>query len=138
MWASVLDRGECGPIAQLKGASGLLEIRRSKVAQMQAIAGGEYQMIESAKLCKEGRDRSFVRDVNRLPLCLTTDTINRLLNSFRIAGGDNDLGSLRGRLLGDCQTNPRRPTYHDHPFLVQILSLLHGILLVPCALFRLT
>jgi hypothetical protein len=65
----VLDRGECGPIAQLKGASGLLEIRRSKVAQMLAIAGGEYQVIETAKLRKEGCKGSFVRDVDRLPLC---------------------------------------------------------------------
>ena len=99
MWASVLDRGECGPIAQLKGASGLLKIRRGKVAQMQAIAGGEYQMIETAKFLKEGCDGFFVRDVDRLPLCFATDTLNRLLNSFRIARDDNDLGSLRGRLL---------------------------------------
>jgi len=125
MRASVLDCGECGPIAQLKGASGLLEIRRSKVAQMQAIAGGEYQMIESAKLRKEGCNGSFVRDVNCLSLCFSTDTFNGLLNSFRIAGDDNDLGSLLGRLLGHCQSNPRRPTHHDHPLLLQIISPLH-------------
>jgi hypothetical protein len=53
---------------------------------MQAIAGGEYQMIESSKLRKEGFSRSFVRDVDCLPLCFATDTFNRLLNSFRIAG----------------------------------------------------
>src|SRR5258705_2689943 len=130
MWASVLDRGECRPIAQLKGASGLLEIRRSKVAQMQAIAGGEYQMIETAKLRKEGCNGSFVRDVDRLPLCFATDTLNGLLNSFRIARDANNLGSLRGRLLGHCQTNPRRPTHHDHPLLLQTGSPLHWILLV--------
>src|ERR1700730_2830438 len=125
MWASVLDRGECGPIAQLKGASGLSEIRRCEAVQMQAIAGREYQIIETAKLRKAGRTRSFVRDVDRLPLCFATDTLNRLLNSFRIAGDDNDLSSLLGRLLGNCQTNPRRPTHHDHPLLLQIVSPLH-------------
>jgi hypothetical protein len=125
MWASVLDRGKRGPIAQLKGASGLLEIRRRKVAQMQAIAGGEYQVIETAKLRKEGCDGTFVRDVDGLPLCFATDTLNGLLNSFRIAGDDNDLGSLRGRLLGHCQTNPRRPADHDHPLLLKIVSPLH-------------
>jgi hypothetical protein len=65
---------------------------------MLAIAGGEYQVIETAKLRKEGCNGSFVRDVDRLPLCFATDTLNGLLNSFRIAGDDNDLGSLRGRL----------------------------------------
>src|SRR5580704_10210147 len=42
MWASVFDRGECGPIAQFKSAPGLLEIRRCEFLQLQAIAGGEY------------------------------------------------------------------------------------------------
>src|ERR1700680_4483551 len=125
MWASVLDCGECGPIAQLKRVSGLLEIGRSKVVQMQAIAGSEYQMIETAKLRKEGCNGSFVRDVDRLPLCFATDTLNGLLNSFRVTGDDNDLGSLQGRLLGYCQTNPRRPTHHDYPLLLQIVSPLH-------------
>jgi len=67
MGASVLDRGERCPITQLKGVSGLLEIRSGKVVQMQAVARGEYQMIESAKLRKERCNGSFVRDVNRLP-----------------------------------------------------------------------
>src|SRR5258708_26966267 len=110
MWASVLDCGECGPIAHLKGASGLFEIGRSKVAQMQTIAGGEYQMIETAKFRKESCNGSFVRDVDRLPLGFATDTLNGLLNSFRIAGDDNDLHSFRGRRLRHCQTNPRPPT----------------------------
>ena len=73
MGASVFDRGECCPITQLKGVSGLLEIRSGKVVQMQAVARGEYQMIESAELGKEGCDGSFVRDVNRLPLRLSAD-----------------------------------------------------------------
>ena len=38
MGASVFDRGEYRPITQLKGASGLLEIRSGKVVQMQAVA----------------------------------------------------------------------------------------------------
>src|SRR5258708_40095012 len=125
MWASAFDRGECCPITQLKSASGLLEIRSGKLVQMQAIARGGDQMIESTKLGKEGCNGSFVRDVNRLPLCFATDTLNGLLNSFRIAGDDNDRGSLRSRLLGYCQTNPRRPTHHDHPLLLQIASPLH-------------
>jgi hypothetical protein len=85
MWASVLDRSECGPIAQLKGASGLLEIRRSKVAQMQAIAGGENQMIESAKLRKEGCNGSFVGNVNYLSLRFSAYGFNGSLNSLMVA-----------------------------------------------------
>src|SRR5580700_6291909 len=50
MRASVFHGGQCSPIAQLKRMSGLLEIRSCEVVQMQAIAGGEYQMIERAKL----------------------------------------------------------------------------------------
>jgi hypothetical protein len=92
---------------------------------MQAIAGGEYQMIETAKLRKEGCNRSLIRDVDRLPLCFATDRPNGLLNPFRIAGDDNDLGSLRGRLLGHCQTDSRRPTHDDHSLLLQIVSPLH-------------
>src|SRR6202049_2924121 len=125
MWVSVFDRGKGRPIAQLKGASGLLEIRGNELVQIEAIAGSECQVIERAKLCEQSFDGPFVRDVNRLPLCFATDTLNGLLNSFRIAGDDNDLGSLRGRLLGYCQTNPRRPTHHDYPLLLQIVSPLH-------------
>jgi hypothetical protein len=94
MWVSVFDRGEGRPIAQLKGASRLLEIRSSKLVQMEAIAGGEYQVIERAKLCEQSFDGPFVRDVNRLPLCLSADGFDGFLNSFRVARGDNDLGSL--------------------------------------------
>src|SRR2546429_1563924 len=70
---AVFDRGECCPITQLKGASGLLEIRSGKVVQMQAVARGEYQMIESAKLGKERCNGSFVRDVDRLALRFSAD-----------------------------------------------------------------
>src|ERR1700674_1736098 len=108
MGASVFDRGECCPITQLKGASRMLEIGSGKLVQMQAVARGEYQMIENAKLGKEGCNGSFVRDVNRLALRFSTDGFNGFLNSFRIARGDNDLGSLRRRLLGHRQTDPRR------------------------------
>jgi len=40
---------------------------------MQAIARGEDQMIESAKLGKEGCNGSFVRDINRLALRFSAD-----------------------------------------------------------------
>jgi hypothetical protein len=73
MGAPVFDRSECCPVAQLKGASGLLEIRSGKFMQMQAVARGEYQMIESAKLGKESCNGSFVRDVNCLPLRFSAD-----------------------------------------------------------------
>jgi hypothetical protein len=104
--ASVFDRGERRPITQLKGVSGLLEIRGGKVVQMQAIARREYQMIENAKLRKEGGNGSFVRDVNCLPLCVSTDGCNCFLNSLLTTRGDNDARSLRRCLLGHCQTNP--------------------------------
>jgi hypothetical protein len=73
MGASVFDRSECCPITQLKGASGLLKVRSGKVVQMQTVARGEYRMIESAKLGKEGCNGSFVRDVNRLALRFSGD-----------------------------------------------------------------
>src|ERR1700691_558030 len=125
MGASVFDRGERRPITQLKGVSGLLEIGSGKIVQMQAIARGEYQMIESAMLRKEGCNSSFVRDVNCLPLCVSTDGCNCFLNSFRTARRDNDARSLPSRLLGHCQTNPRRTAQHDHPLLLQTVSSLH-------------
>jgi hypothetical protein len=125
MWASVFDRGERRPIAQLKGAPGLLEICASQLVQMETIAGGKNQVIERTELCEEGFHSPFVRRFNRLPLRFSTDAFNGFLNSFGTAGGDNDLGSLRGRLLGDCQTNPRRPTHHNHPLVLQTVSPLH-------------
>src|SRR6202795_1328684 len=129
MGACVFYRGECCPITQLKSASGLLEIRSGKVVQVQVIARGEYQMIESAKLGKEGCNGSFVRDVNGLALRFSTNGFKCLLNSFRTAGSDNDARSLRCRLLGDLQTNPRRTAQHNHPLILQTVSL-HWILLV--------
>lgn len=113
MGASVFDCCECGPIAQFKGTSGLLEIRAGKIVQMQAIARSEYQMIESTELGKEGCNGSFVRDVNCLPLPFSTDGFSCFLNSFRAAGGDNNARSLRCRLLGDRQTNSRRTAQHN-------------------------
>jgi hypothetical protein len=91
MWASVLDCGECSPIAQLKGASGLLEIRRSKVAQMQGIAGGEYQMIEAAKFRKEGCNGSFVlgdRDAFNLLSILKVFTVKNSTLTLDARSGD--------------------------------------------------
>src|SRR5438270_681834 len=101
MGASVFDRGECCPITQLKGVSGLLQIRSGKVVQMQAVARGEHQMIESTKLGKEGCNGSFVRDVYCLPLRFSTNGFNCLLNSFRTTGSDNNARSLR------CPANRR-------------------------------
>src|SRR5207253_696198 len=123
MGASVFDRSECCPITQLEGASGLLEIRSGKVVQMQAVARGKYQMIESANLGKEGCNGSFVRDINCLPLRFSTNGFNCLLNSFRATRSDNNARSLRCRLLGDLQANSRRAAQHNHPLILQTVSL---------------
>jgi hypothetical protein len=92
---------------------------------METIAGGKNQVIERTKLSEEGFHSPFVRRFNRLPLRFSTDAFNGFLNSFRTAGDDNDLGSLRCRLLGHCQTNPRRPTHHNHPLVLQTVSPIH-------------
>src|ERR1700686_3608281 len=105
--------------------SGLLEIGSGKVVQMQAVARGEYQMIESTELGKEGCNGSFVRDINCLPLRFSANGFNCLLNSFRTTGSDNNGCSLRCRLLGDLQTNSRRTTQHNHPLILQTVSPLH-------------
>src|SRR5258708_2274443 len=123
MGAPVFDRSECCPITQLKGVSGLLEIRSGKVVQMQAVARRKYQMIESAKLGKEGCNGSLVRDVKRLPLRFSANGFNCLLNSFRITRGDNNARSLRCRLFGDLQTDSRRTAQHNHPLILQTVSL---------------
>jgi hypothetical protein len=83
--ASVFNRRECSPIAQLKGASGLFEICGGKVAQMEAIASGENQVVESAELRKESFDGLFVREIKRVPLRVSAQRFNGFLNSFRIA-----------------------------------------------------
>src|SRR5882672_266464 len=90
---------------------------------MQAVARGEDQMIESAKLGKEGCNGSLVRDINCLPLRFSADGFNSLLNSFRATGNDNNARSLRCRLLGDLQTNSRRTAQHNHPLVLQTVSL---------------
>jgi hypothetical protein len=53
--------------------------------QMEAIASGEYQVIESAKLRKKGLDGLFVREVKDLPLRVSAQRFNRFLNSFGVA-----------------------------------------------------
>jgi hypothetical protein len=52
---------------------------------VQAVARGEDQVIESAKLRKEVFNGPFVGDVNRLPLRFSSDGFNSRVNSFRIA-----------------------------------------------------
>jgi hypothetical protein len=78
--------------------------------QKQAIGGGVNQVIEGAKFCKKGFCGPLVTDVNGLSLDCSADRLNGFLNSLGIAGGDNHLGALRCRLLGNCQTNSRRTT----------------------------
>jgi len=92
--ASVLDSGESRPITQLKGSSGLFQMGGGKVPQVEAISSGEYQVIERTKRGKESFDGLFVREVNDLSLRVYANRFNRPLDSFRVAGGDNDLGAL--------------------------------------------
>ena len=72
LWVPVFNRGERSPIAQLKRTPGVLEISSGKIVHSQAVASGEYQVIESVKFGKKGLNSPFVRDVNRLPLCVST------------------------------------------------------------------
>jgi hypothetical protein len=80
----VFNRGERSPIAQLKRTPGVLEISSGKIVHSQAIASGEYQVIESVKFGKKGLNCPFVRDVNRLPR-LSTYGLGGFLKSFRVA-----------------------------------------------------
>ena len=83
--ASVFNRRQCRPITQLKGASGLFEICVGKVLQMEAIASGENQVIESAELRKESFDGLFVREIKRVPLRVSAQRFSGFLNAFRVA-----------------------------------------------------
>ena len=49
----VFDRGKCRPIAQFKCASRLLEIRISKLVQLQAVTGSEDQVIKAPRFVKK-------------------------------------------------------------------------------------
>jgi hypothetical protein len=53
MWASALDRGKSGPITQFKRASRLLEIRISKLVQLQTVTCSENQLVKGAKFVKK-------------------------------------------------------------------------------------
>jgi hypothetical protein len=83
--ASVFDRSQYSPITQLKGASSLFEICVGKVLQMQAIASGENQVIESAELRKESFNGLFVREVKRVSLRVSAQRFSGFPNSFRVA-----------------------------------------------------
>ena len=83
--ASVFNSGQRRPIAQLEGSSGLFKICVGKVLQMEAIASGEYQVVERTKLRKESFDGLFVREIERVPLCVSAQRFNGFLNSFRVA-----------------------------------------------------
>jgi hypothetical protein len=85
IFACVFNRSERRPITQLKGSSGLFEICVGKVVQVEAIACGEYQVIESTKLRKESFDGLLVRKVKRLSLRVSAKRFNRLRDSFRVA-----------------------------------------------------
>jgi hypothetical protein len=52
---------------------------------MQAVASGEYQVIEHTKLRKESLDGLFVREVKRVPLRVSAQRLDGFLNSFRVA-----------------------------------------------------
>jgi hypothetical protein len=85
IFAAVFNRSESRPITQLKGFSRLFEICIGEVVQMEAIASGEYQVIESTKLRKESFDGLLVRKVKRLSLRGSAKRFNRLPDSFRVA-----------------------------------------------------
>ena len=81
----VFDRGQRRPIAQLKGAPGLLEIGSCKLVQTKAVTGSEYQMIERAKLCEQSGNGLFFREINCLAVHFSADGLYGLLNAFRVA-----------------------------------------------------
>jgi hypothetical protein len=83
--ASVFNRSQRSPIAQLKGSSGLVEIRAGEVVQNQAIAGGEYQVIEITEFRKKSFDGLFVQEVNCVPLGVPAKRLDGFLNAPRVA-----------------------------------------------------
>jgi hypothetical protein len=83
--ASVLNRSQRSPIAQLKGSSGIFEVCGGKVVQIETIASREYKVVESANLRKESFDGLFVREIKRVPLRVSVERVNGLLNSLGIA-----------------------------------------------------
>src|SRR5580692_11241496 len=125
MGASVFDRGERRPIAQLKGVPGLLKVRTRKIVQTQAVARAEDQMIEFAELGKESCNGPFVRDINCLPLRCSTEGFNCFLNSFRTARDDYNARSLRCRLLGDSQSNSRGSAEDNYALAFETIRFLH-------------
>jgi hypothetical protein len=82
-------------------------------------------MIKGAKVREKAFDSPFVRDINRLAPCISSDGSDSFLNPFCFAGDDDNLGSLRCRLFGDCQTDSRRPTYDDHPLILETVFSWH-------------
>jgi hypothetical protein len=82
-------------------------------------------MIKGAKVREKAFHSLFVGDVNRLALRISSDGLDRFLNSFCFAGDDDDLGSLRCRLFGDRETDSRRPTYDDHPLILETVFSWH-------------
>src|SRR6202007_1540845 len=97
----------------------LLEIHISKLAQLQAVTCRENQVIKGANLCEKALHSLFVGDVNRLSTYISSDSLDSFPNPFCFTGDDHDAGSLRYRVFGDRQTDPRRPTYDDHPLIVE-------------------
>ena len=57
---SIFDGGKCRPIAQFKCASRLLEIRISKVMQLQVVTCGENQVIKGANVREDLYSRALL------------------------------------------------------------------------------
>jgi hypothetical protein len=119
LWTFIFDRRKYRPIAQFKCSSSLLEIRNSKLVQLQAIARSEKLGDRRHRASRKGFPQPF-RPARQPPVpCTSSDAVNGFLNSFCCAGDDHNLGSLRCRLFGDCRPNPRRPTYDNHPLILE-------------------
>jgi hypothetical protein len=93
--------------------------------QLQAVTCGENQVIKGVNVREKAFHRLLVEDVNRLSTYISSDGLDGFLNSFCFTGDDHDVGSLRCRLFGDCQTDPRRPADDDHPLILETVFSWH-------------
>src|SRR5262249_7012764 len=107
------------PEADIDEAARPLDLHRRQRLELQALAGGEYQVIERADALEQRTHLRLVGDVDDLALRTPSERCERAVEALLAARCDDDRGTLALRRLGGGKPDARRAAENHHAFAAQ-------------------
>jgi hypothetical protein len=128
MRAAVFRGHERAPEADIDEAARPLDRHHVQRFELQALAGGEHEVIERADALEQCAHLRLVRHVDELALGAASEHCERAVEPLPAARCDDDGGALALCRLGRGKPDARRAAENHHPLAVHA----HARLLVDC------